>query len=81
MRKCSFTDHFFEYEPLHLFLDNFFTSVLLLEELSQRNIFVTGTFRKDRVGGCPLSAMKRANRGEHEVYNAVDFAEKPLVFV
>ena len=81
MRKYSFTDHFFENEPLHLFLHNFFTSVLLLEELSNRNIFATGTFRKDRVGGCRLSAMKQANRGEHEVYNAVNSAEKPFVFV
>ena len=39
-----------------------------------------GTFRKDRVGGCPLSPMKYAERGEYEVYNAVDSAGKLLVF-
>ena len=77
----SLIDHFPEHEPLHLFLDNFFTSILLLEEMNKRNIFVTGTFRKDRVGDCPLSSMKSAKRGDHEVYNTVDSDGKPLVFV
>ena len=44
----SLVNHFPEYKSLHLFLEIFFTSVLLPEELSQRNIFVIGTFRKDR---------------------------------
>ena len=73
--------HFSEHVPLHLFLEKFFTFVLLLEELSQRNIFVTGTFDKDRVGDCPLSAMKLARKDEHEVHNAVDSSEKPLVIL
>ena len=58
----SLVDHFSEYKSLHLLPNIFFTSVLLPEELSQRNIFVTGTFIKDRDVGewdrcndsCPL---------------------------
>ena len=38
-------------------------------------------FRKDRVGDCPLSGTKSAKRGEHEMYNAVGSAGKPLLFV
>ena len=77
----SLVDHFAEHESLHLFFEFFFTSVLLLEGLRKRNIFVTGTFTKHRVGDCPLSAMKSAKRAEHEVYNAVDSTGKRLVFV
>ena len=77
----SLIDDFPEHEPFNLFLDNSFTSILLFEELSKRNIFVTGTFRKDRVGDYPLSTVKSANRGEHEVFNTVDSAWKPLVLV
>ena len=70
----SLIDDFPEHEPFNLFFDNSFTSILLFEELSKRNIFVTGTFRKDRVGDYPLSALKSANRSEHEVFNTVDSA-------
>ena len=72
--------HFPDHELLHLFHYNFFTSVLLLEDVCKRNVFVTGKFRKDRVANCPISAMKLTKRGEHEVYNAAGSAEKPLVF-
>ena len=70
----SLIDDFSEHEPFHLFLDNSFTSILLFEELNKRNIFVTGTFRKDRVGDYPLSTVKSANKGEDEVFNTVDSA-------
>ena len=34
----------------HLYFDNFFTSVSLLEKLERDNIYACGTFRKDRKG-------------------------------
>ena len=58
----------------------FFISVLLFKKLSKKNIFVKGTFRKDRVGDCPLSVMKSTNRDEHQVYNAVDNGEITIGF-
>ena len=36
--------------PIHLFMDNFFTSLRMLADLKSKNIFVTGTIRKTRVG-------------------------------
>ena len=76
----SLIGHFLGNGPLHLFLDNFFVSVLLFKELSKKKIFVKGTFRKDRVGDCPLSVMKSTNRDEHQAYNAVDNGEITIGF-
>ncbi|KAK9703448.1 Transposase IS4 [Popillia japonica] len=50
----------------HLYFDNYFTSVPLLEELSKRKLFGTGTVRENRLPGKPLldnKVMKKQNRG------------------
>jgi hypothetical protein len=37
-------------KPLHLFMDNFYTSLRMMESLKKDAIHVTGTLRKNRVG-------------------------------
>ena len=54
--------------PFHLLVDNYFTSPQLFNELSDRNILVTGTFRRDRVGKCPLPSLAKKPRGEYKAY-------------
>jgi DNA excision repair protein ERCC-6 len=49
-----------------LFFDNFFTSIRLLNRLSEQGIGATGTIRLNRVENCPLSSpeqMKKQARG------------------
>ncbi|KAK9694561.1 Transposase IS4 [Popillia japonica] len=52
--------------PYHIFFDNFFTTVPLLEELGNNGIRGTGTIRENRTSRCPLEdskSMKKAERG------------------
>lgn len=52
--------------PFHLFFDNFFTSIPLLDELRVRGFQATGTIRENRVSKCPLPAnnvFKKMERG------------------
>ena len=64
---------------LHLFLDYFFTSPVLFEELSRRGILVTGTFLQDRLGDCPLPGVKKESRGKMVSYHTKDAGE--MIFV
>lgn len=52
-------------KPLHLFMDNFFTSLRMLETLKKDGIYVTGTIRKNRVGmpKNQIEAQKRMAKG------------------
>nr|CAI5833535.1 unnamed protein product [Callosobruchus analis] len=55
-----------EHEGHKLFCDNYFTSLLLLQELLEKGIFVTGTVRVNRLNRCPLksdSDLKKTGRG------------------
>nr|CAI5818578.1 unnamed protein product [Callosobruchus analis] len=55
-----------EHEGHKLFCDNYFTSLLLLQELLEKGIFVTGTVRVNRLDRCPLksdSDLKKTGRG------------------
>lgn len=52
--------------PFHLFFDNFFTSIPLLDELRERGLKATGTIRENRVSKCPLPTnkeFKKTDRG------------------
>ncbi len=52
-----------------IYFDNFFTSVNLLEKLSDKNIRATGTIRRNRTAKCPLQeekVFKKKARGEYE---------------
>ena len=50
----------------HIYIDNYFTSVCLLRELSLGGIYCTGTIRRNRVEGAPLIDLRKANRGVHD---------------
>lgn len=50
----------------HIFFDNFFTSVHLLDELRKKNIRGTGTIRENRLANCPVlkkASLKKTERG------------------
>lgn len=52
--------------PFHLFFDNFFSSIPLFHELSNRGLKGTGTIRENRTSKCPLpsnSEFKKTERG------------------
>ncbi|CAG5044038.1 unnamed protein product [Parnassius apollo] len=44
--------------PFHLFFDNYFSSIPLLHELSNRGLRATGTIRENRTSKCPLESNK-----------------------
>ena len=49
-----------------LFCDNYFTSLVILEELLKKRIFVAGTIRNNRLEKCPLKSeneLKKIGRG------------------
>lgn len=53
----------------HLYIDNFFTGLPLVEELTKRNMGVTGTIRENRTGKCPLLGNKEMKKKERGVYD------------
>nr|CAI5860738.1 unnamed protein product [Callosobruchus analis] len=65
--------------PFHLFFDNFFTSLHLLEELRIMGLKGTGTIRENRVGkACPLSRsteMRKKERGATEFVSSDNLHE------
>lgn len=56
--------------PYHLFFDNFFTTIPLMEILLMRKIKATGTIREDRLMKCPLipkdKMKKESVRGAYD---------------
>lgn len=55
--------------PYHLFFDNFFTTIPLLDELAKIGLRGTGTIRENRIGSTGLNAkklLKKKNRGYYE---------------
>nr|CAI5831874.1 unnamed protein product [Callosobruchus analis] len=48
-----------------IFLDNYFTSIPLLETVSANRLYCVGTVRSDRVEKAPLKDLKKENRGSH----------------
>ncbi|CAG5056392.1 unnamed protein product [Parnassius apollo] len=44
--------------PFHLFFDNYFSSIPLLHEISNRGLRATGTIRENRTTKCPLESNK-----------------------
>lgn len=53
----------------HLFFDNFFSSIALIEKLTEWNLYGTGTIRENRLKGISLTNsqnMKKANRGSYD---------------
>ena len=56
-----------DFEGKHLYFDNFFTSLSLLEKLRLRRISATGTIRADRVGiSSQFTLKEKMERGEYK---------------
>ena len=53
----------------HLTFDNLFTSLKLVDVLTEKNIACTGTIRANRLGDCPVrevTEMKKTARGSYD---------------
>lgn len=50
-------------ENSEIFIDNYFNSLPLLEEMKTNNINITGTIRNDRIEKAPLRDLKKEPRG------------------
>ena len=46
-----------------IYTDNYFTSLPLMETLSQENLYANGTIRNDRIEKAPLQDLKKSERG------------------
>ena len=59
----------------HVFFDNFFTSIPLIENLKKKQIKATGTIRDDRLMGCPIESkpiMAKKERGDFDYRSTKD---------
>lgn len=57
-------EHIDKEAPFHLFFDNFFTSIPLIDELRERGLKGTGTIRDNRLSKCPLPKNKELQKSE-----------------
>ncbi|XP_055623369.1 piggyBac transposable element-derived protein 3-like [Toxorhynchites rutilus septentrionalis] len=54
-------------EESYMYIDNFFTSLALLEDLGKRDISIIGSIRNNRIEKAPLESMKKQARGPYDV--------------
>ena len=59
-------------EQSHAFIDNFFTTLPLLDQFRDLKINLTGTIRKDRVRQVPINDFKKKSRGTSEAFQDKD---------
>lgn len=65
--------------PFHLFFDNFFTSITLIDELRERGFRATGTIRENRLSGCPLPKKKRLEKTERGTFKYKSAKDEEIV--
>ncbi|KFM73653.1 PiggyBac transposable element-derived protein 3, partial [Stegodyphus mimosarum] len=53
--------------PFTIAIDNYFTSIRLVEELSNSGFAVVGTARENRIGNCPIETVKNLRKKERGV--------------
>ncbi|KAB0790447.1 hypothetical protein PPYR_15169 [Photinus pyralis] len=68
-------------QPYHIFVDNFFTSIPLLEELKRRRFRATGTLRDNRLVDCPVKRKQELNKQERGTISYAADTEKNIVVV
>lgn len=54
-------------EGSFVYIDNFFTSLTLLEDFAKKNINIVGTIRNNRIEKAPLDSLKKQTRGSCDV--------------
>lgn len=52
--------------PYHIFFDNFFTTVPLLDQLQKDNVRATGTIRENRMSKCPILSKNEIKKRREE---------------
>lgn len=65
----------------HLFFDNFFSSIPLLENLDDKNMFGTGTIRENRIPSSTLRDSKSMKKSERGTYDYIKLTDANIVFV
>lgn len=63
----------------HLYFDNFFTTVPLLEKLQEWGIKATGTIRENRRSKCPLPSNKDFKKNSRGTYKFRTIGDKSIV--
>ncbi|ENN74459.1 hypothetical protein D910_05403 [Dendroctonus ponderosae] len=59
----------------HLYFDNFFTTIALIEKVSEMGLYATGTLRENRISNNPLvhsKTLKKQNRGSSDYAKIID---------
>lgn len=56
-----------------IFIDNYFTSISLLETLTANRLFCVGTIRSDRIEKAPLKHLKKEARGSHYAIHEITY--------
>lgn len=63
----------------HLFFDNFFTSIPLIDELRVRGIKATGTIRENRLSKCPLPKNKELQKTDRGAFKYMSSRTEEIV--
>lgn len=68
-------------QNIHLFFDNFFTSMSLLEILTAKGFYATGTVRENRLPGNPLEDKKIFKKKARGSYDFKKIADQNIIAV
>ena len=68
-------------ESIHLFFDNIFTSIPLIELLTQKKFYATGTVRENRLPDNPLVNSKSFKKEERGSYDYKKISDQNIVAV
>lgn len=68
-------------ECIHLFFDNFFTSIPLIEILTEKQFYATGTVRENRLPENPLVDSKSFKKQERGSYDFKKISDQNIVAV
>lgn len=66
---------------LHLFFDNFFSSIALIEKLTELNFHATGTIRENRLKGISLMNTKDMKKGPRGSYDYAKISDQNIIAV
>ena len=65
--------------PYHVFFDNYFTTIPLLDELNARGVRGTGTIRENRMSACPIKTKVYLQKQDRGSFDFKTTANKDIV--
>ena len=68
-------------DSFHLTFDNLFTSLALVDCLTEKNIACTGTIRANRIGDCPLKSAKEIEKSPRGTFDYACDTQNGMVIV